>query len=95
MIIFKYKTHKYGNSLKQNVYILYSLMEEKNSISDSQLQKIKERISKEVNPKSKTESFTLLADSKLIEQTMQKAADKFKQQVGRNMTYSEIREMMG
>jgi hypothetical protein len=70
-------------------------MEEKNSISDSQLQKIKERISKEVNPKSKTVSVTLLADSKLIEQTMQKAADKFKQQVGRNMTYSEMREMMG
>jgi hypothetical protein len=70
-------------------------MEEKNSISDSQLQKIKEHISKEANPKSETESVTLLADSKLIEQTMQKAADKFKQQVGRNMTYSEMREMMG
>ena len=70
-------------------------MEEKNSISDSRLQKIKERISKEVNPKSKTKSFTLLADSKLLEQTMQKAADNFKQQVGRNMTYSEMREMMG
>ena len=40
------------------------------SISDAQLQKIKERISKEVNPKSKTESFTLLADSKLLQQTM-------------------------
>jgi len=65
------------------------------SITDAQLQKIKERISKEANPKGKTESFTLLADSKLIEQTMQKAADNFKTQVGRNMTYSEIREMMG
>lgn len=65
------------------------------SISDAQLQKIKERISKEVNPKSKTESFTLLADSKLLQQTMQKAADNFKTQVGRNMTYSEMREMMG
>jgi hypothetical protein len=65
------------------------------SISDAQLQKIKERLSKEVNPKSKTESFTLLADSKLLQQTMQKAADNFKTQVGRNMTYSEMREMMG
>ena len=65
------------------------------SITDAQLQKIKERISKEVNPKSKTESFTLLADSKLLQQTMQKAADNFKTQVGRNMTYSEMREMMG
>lgn len=70
-------------------------MEEKNSVSDAQLQKIKERISKEVNPKNPTEAFTLLADSKLLQQTMEKAADNFKTQVGRNMTYSEMREMMG
>jgi hypothetical protein len=70
-------------------------MEQKNSISDAQLQKIKERVSKEANPKSETESFKLLANSKLLQQTMQKAADNFKQQVGRNMTYSEMREMMG
>ena len=70
-------------------------MEEKNSISDAQLQKIKERISKEVNPKNTTEALTLLSDSKLLQQTMQKAADNFKNQVGRNMTYSEMRETMG
>ena len=70
-------------------------MEQKNSISAAQLQKIKDQISKETNPKSITESFTLLSDSKLLQQTMQKAADNFKTQVGRNMTYSEMREMMG
>jgi hypothetical protein len=62
---------------------------------DAQLQEIKALISKEVNPKNPTEAFKLLADSKMLEQTMQNTADNFKKQVGRNMTYSEMREMMG
>ena len=70
-------------------------MEPNQSMPDAQLEKIKTRISKEVNPKNKTEAFKLLADSKLLQQTMQNAADNFTKQVGRNMTYSEMREMMG
>jgi hypothetical protein len=62
---------------------------------DAQLQEIKVLISKETNPQNPTEAFKLLADSKILEQTMQNAADNFKKQVGRNMTYYEIREMMG
>ena len=70
-------------------------MEANKSISDAQLHEIKVRISKKVNPKNQTESLKLLSDSKLLQQTMQNAADNFVKQVGRNMTYSEIREMMG
>ena len=70
-------------------------METNNSITDAQLQEIKARISKEVNPKNLTESLILLNDSKLLLQTMDNAAENFKKQVGRNMTYSEIRETMG
>jgi hypothetical protein len=70
-------------------------METNNSITDAQLQEIKARISKEVNPKNLTESLILLNDSKLLLQTMENAAENFKKQVGRNMTYSEIRETMG
>jgi hypothetical protein len=70
-------------------------METNNSTSDAKLQEIKGRISKEANPKNPTESLKLLSDSKLLQQTMQNAADNFVKQVGRNMTYSEIREMMG
>ena len=67
-------------------------MNANDTISDAQLQKIKERISKQVNPK---EALKLLSDSKVLQLTMQKAADNFKTQVGRNVTYSEMREMMG
>jgi hypothetical protein len=70
-------------------------MEPNQSIPDAQLQEIKALISKESNPKNATEAFKLLSDSKLIEQKLQNAFDNFKQQVGRNMTYSEMREMMG
>lgn len=70
-------------------------METNKSMSDAQLQEIKDRISQKANPKNQTESLKLLSDSKLLQQTMQNAADNFVKQVGRNMTYSEIREMMG
>jgi hypothetical protein len=70
-------------------------MDPNQSITDAQLQELKARISKEVNPQNKTEAIKLLADSKLIERKLENAADNFVKQVGRNMTYSEIREMMG
>ena len=93
MIICKCKC--YVNNLKQIYIILIQVMKTYNSISDAQLQKIKEHMSKEANPKTQTESTKLLSDGKLLQQTMQTAADNFVKQVGRNMTYSEIREMMG
>jgi len=67
----------------------------KTSISESQLKKIKEEISNEANPKNMTESAILLNSPKLLQQTLNNAADNFKKQVGREMTYSEMREMMG
>ncbi len=95
MIICKYTTHKYGNNLKQIYIILIQVMKTDNSIPDTQLQAIKCLISKETNPKNQTESAKLFPDSKLLQQAMQTVADDFKQQVGRNMTYSEMRERMG
>ena len=83
------------NNLKQIYNILIHVMKTKDPISDTQLQEIKYLISKEVNPKNKAESDKLLSDSKLLQQTMQNAADNFVKQAGCNMTYSEIREMMG
>ena len=65
------------------------------SITDAQLQSIKDRISKEANSKNATEFAKPALDSKSLQQTMQNAADNFVKQTGRNMTYSEIREMMG
>ena len=70
-------------------------METNNSISDAQLHKIKDQISKETNPKNATETFALLTDGKLLQQKMQNASVNFEKQVGRSMTYSEMREMMG
>jgi len=65
------------------------------TLTYSQLDKIKEEISNESNPKNMIESMKLLNDSKLLQQTLQNASDNFKKQVGREMTYSEMREMMG
>jgi hypothetical protein len=70
-------------------------MKTKDPISDTQLQEIKSLISKEVNPTNKVESAKPLLNSSVLQQTMQNAADNFVKQAGRNMTYSEIREMMG
>ena len=66
----------------------------KTSISESQLKKIKEEISNEANPKNMTEAAILLNTPKLLSKLVN-ASEDFKKQVGREMTYSEMREMMG
>jgi len=63
-------------------------------ISESQLKKIKEEISNEANPKNMTEAAILLNTPKLLSKLVN-ASEDFKKQVGREMTYSEMREMMG
>jgi len=66
-----------------------------NIITESKLKQIKEQISNEANPKNMTETVKLLNDPKLLQQTLNSAAKNFKREVGREMTYSEMREMMG
>jgi oligoendopeptidase F len=63
-------------------------------ISESQLKKIKEEISNEANPKNMTEAAILINNPKLLSKLVN-ASEDFKKQVGREMTYSEMREMMG
>ena len=70
-------------------------METKQVISEVKLQQIKQQISNEVNPKNIKESMILLSNSDLLQKALQNASDNFKKQVGREMTYSEMREMMG
>lgn len=65
------------------------------NVSEVQLKQIKEEIAKEVNPKNIVETEKLMNDKELLLQTLQKGADKFKKESGRNMTYLEMREMMG
>ena len=64
-------------------------------ISESELKKIKEEIENEANPKNKSETIKLMDDNKLLVQTLQNASNNFKEKVGREMTYLEMREMMG
>lgn len=58
-------------------------------------------LEQKVNPKSVTEGIAILStvdktnDSSILLKPMQSGAKEFKERVGRNMTYSEIREMWG
>jgi hypothetical protein len=65
------------------------------SITESKLKQIKEQISNQANPKNGTEITKLLDNPKLLQQTLNNAAENFKKETGREMTYSEMREMMG
>ena len=59
------------------------------------LEEIKRNIESTVNFSSMNESFDALRNPDLLKNRIQGAFDSFKSQVGRNMTYSEMREMMG
>ena len=48
-----------------------------------------------VNPKTAQEGLALLSKPDELVSRMQSGADYFKQQTGRNMTYSEMRQMYG
>ena len=65
------------------------------TLTESQLKQIKEQISNEVNPKNNSETDNLMNNPQLLQKTLNNAADNFKKQVGREMTYSEMREMFG
>ena len=64
-------------------------------VSSVNLEEIKRNIESTVNFSSMNESFDALRNPDLLKNRIQGAFDSFKSQVGRNMTYSEMREMMG
>jgi hypothetical protein len=59
------------------------------------LQEIKDNIEASVNFSSLNESMHAINNPDILLNQMQTAFDQFKTKVGRNMTYSEMREMMG
>ena len=65
------------------------------SIFKIELDVLKSEIEKAVNPKTIEESMYLLSNRDELISRMQQGADIFKEKTGRNMTYSELREMYG
>ena len=65
------------------------------------LQDVMKDLEQKVNPKSVAEGLTILTtidktnDPSILLKPMQDGANEFKKRVGRNMTYSEMREMWG
>lgn len=70
------------------------------SISDKRtntinLPKVMNNISNNVNPKSVTDGLGLISKPDELIARLQSGADQFKEQTGRPMTYSEMRQMFG
>jgi|LakMenE18May11ns_1017448.scaffolds.fasta_scaffold9633824_1 hypothetical protein len=65
------------------------------SIFKIELDVLKSEIEKAVNPKTIEESVYLLSNPNELINRMQQGANMFKEKTGRNMTYSELREMYG
>ena len=65
------------------------------SIFKIELDVLKSEIEKAVNPKTIEESMYLLSNRDELINRMQQGANMFKEKTGRNMTYSELREMYG
>ena len=65
------------------------------------LQDVMKDLEQKVNPKSVAEGLNILTtiektnDQTVLLKPMQDGANEFKKRVGRNMTYSEMREMWG
>ena len=68
---------------------------EDKSIFNFELNVLKSEIEKAVNPKTIEESIYLLSNQDILISRMQQGANMFKEKTGRNMTYSELREMYG
>lgn len=68
---------------------------EDKSIFNFELNVLKSEIEKAVNPKTIEESIYLLANPNELINRMQQGANMFKEKTGRNMTYSELRQMYG
>lgn len=62
---------------------------------DQNLQTIMKKIETDVNPKTMSEGVALLNNPDALIGRLQAGADAFKEQTGRNMTYSEMRQMFG
>jgi hypothetical protein len=61
----------------------------------SDLSQIMNNISNNVNPKTTQEGLKLVTRPDELIARLQSGADQFKEQTGRNMTYSEMRQMFG
>ena len=61
----------------------------------SNLTQIMNNISNNVNPKTTQEGLKLVTRPDELIARLQSGADQFKEQTGRNMTYSEMRQMFG
>jgi hypothetical protein len=61
----------------------------------SDLTQIMNNISNNVNPKTTQEGLKLVSRPDELIARLQSGADQFKEQTGRNMTYSEMRQMFG
>ena len=59
------------------------------------LQAIMKKIETDVNPKTMQEGLRLVTRPDELIGRLQTGADMFKEQTGRNMTYSEMRQMFG
>jgi len=62
---------------------------------DQNLQTIMKKIETDINPKTMSEGVALLNNPDALIGRLQAGADAFKEQTGRNMTYSEMRQMFG
>ena len=73
----------------------------KSQVLKETLQDVMTDLEQKVNPKSVAEGINILTtiektnDQSILLKPMQDGANEFKQRVGRNMTYSEMREMWG
>ena len=65
------------------------------STTTSDLTQIMNNISNNVNPKTVNEGLKLVTKPDELIARLQSGADQFKEQTGRNMTYSEMRQMFG
>jgi len=63
--------------------------------TNKNLQEIMKKIETDVNPKTMSEGVALLNNPDALIGRLQAGADAFKEQTGRNMTYSEMRQMFG
>jgi hypothetical protein len=66
-----------------------------NKLVEPNLQAIMKKIETDVNPKTMQEGLGLLNKPDELIGRLQTGADVFKEQTGRNMTYSEMRQMFG
>jgi hypothetical protein len=74
---------------------------EQSQVLKETLQDVMKDLEQKVNPKSVAEGINILTtiektnDQSILLKPMQDGANEFKKRVGRNMTYSEMREMWG